>query len=170
MGYKTRTSNGSRRAANGRSQLNSGSNGLVEGNVVRKAAAPEPRLVPLKKSKKTSEMVSLRRQLKRQKARLTFLGMTGAVLIIGLCAVTLIAVQNYNTLLSAVSTKESEIDDLTIYNDALEYEIDSSVDYEHIIQVATEDLGMVRASASQIVTFGSNDSEYIQQVAAVPTE
>ncbi len=170
MGYKTKANKGYRRAADSRAQINIESHGFVEGSAVRKTAAPETRVVRLEKSKKSKDMISLKKKLRRQKARLTFLGMTGAAIIIVLCAVTLMAVQDYNTLLSAVSAKESEIDDLTIYNDALEYEINSSVNYEQIIQAATEDLGMVRASSSQIVTFGSSDSEYIQQVAAVPTE
>ncbi len=170
MEYRTGTAGGNRRAAGSRVQMNNRPHGFVDGSVVRRSAAPEPDLVRLKKSKPSRDMVSLKKQLRRQKARLTFLGLTGAALIIALCAVTLMTIQDYNASLSAVSAKESEIDDLTIYNDALEYEINSSVDYEHIIQVATEDLGMVRASASQVVTYGSNDSEYIQQVATVPTE
>lgn len=170
MGYKTKANKSCRRAANSRVQINSESHGFVEGSAVRKAAVPEAGMVRLKKSKKSKDMISLKKKLRRQKARLTFLGMTGAAVIIVLCAVTLMTIQDYNTLLSAVSAKESEIDDLTVYNDALEYEINSSVDYEQIIQTATENLGMVRVSASQIVTFGSSDSEYIQQVAAVPTE
>lgn len=170
MGYRTKANRSYRRAADSRVQMNSESHGSVEGSAVRKTAAPETSLVRLKKSEKSKDMISLKKKLRRQKARLTFLGMTGAAVIIVLCAVTLMTVQDYNTLLSAVSAKESEIDDLTVYNDALEYEINSSVDYEQIIQAATENLGMVRVSTSQIVTFGSSDSEYIQQVAAVPTE
>lgn len=170
MGYKTKANKSYRRAANSRVQINSESHGFVEGSAVRKAAVPETRMVRLKKSKTSKDMISLKKKLRRQKARLTFLGMTGAAIIIVLCAVTLMTVQDYNALLSAVSAKESEIDDLTVYNDALEYEINSSVDYEQIIQAATENLGMVRVSTSQIVTFGSSDSEYIQQVAAVPSE
>ena len=153
MGYKTKANKSYRRAANSRVQINSESHGFVEGSAVRKAAVPETRMVRLKKSKTSKDMISLKKKLRRQKARLTFLGMTGAAIIIVLCAVTLMTVQDYNALLSAVSAKESEIDDLTVYNDALEYEINSSVDYEQIIQAATENLGMVRVSTSQIVTF-----------------
>ena len=41
--------------------------------------------------------------------------------------------------------------------------INSSIDYDYIYKVATEELGMVYASQNQIVTYDSEDSEYVVQ-------
>ena len=73
MGYKTKANKSYRRAANSRVQINSESHGFVEGSAVRKAAVPETRMVRLKKSKTSKDMISLKKKLRRQKARLTFL-------------------------------------------------------------------------------------------------
>ena len=108
--------------------------------------------------------------IKAQKIRFTLLGMTAGVVVIFLCAVTLRTLDRNSTLSSEVSKLENQVESLTVYNDAREYEINNSVDLNEVIAVATQELGMVRSSASQIVYFSSGDSEYIQQVASVPVD
>ncbi len=75
-----------------------------------------------------------------------------------------------NTLTSEISELESELSELTAQNDSREYDIDSSVDINEVIQVATEELGMVRSSAGQVITYETSDTEYIQQLAQVPVD
>ena len=41
--------------------------------------------------------------------------------------------------------------------------INSSIDYNYIYKVATEELGMVYPSQNQIVNYDSEDSEYVVQ-------
>ena len=48
-------------------------------------------------------------------------------------------------------------------NDNMEMSINSSIDYDYIYQVATQELGMVYASQNQIVTYDHKDSEYVVQ-------
>jgi len=74
------------------------------------------------------------------------------------------------TLAEEVRAKEDELDQLVVANDAREYEIGNSVDLNYIIEVATQELGMVRSNLSQVVTFRTKDTEYLQQVARVPVE
>ena len=75
-----------------------------------------------------------------------------------------------NSLKREVSEKEADVEVLTLENDSREYDINSSVDYNEIIRAATQELGMVRSNASQIVTYSVKNSEYLQQVAQVPAK
>ena len=98
------------------------------------------------------------------------LGTAAAVLIIGISAFMLASLECNRKLSREISSLERQIQELTVVNDARAYEITSSIDLSDVIRTATEELGMVRGSASQTVTFGSRQTEYLQQVAAVPKE
>ena len=62
-----------------------------------------------------------------------------------------------------VSNLRKELSTITMENDNMEMAINSSIDYDYIYKVATEELGMVYASQNQIVTYDSEDSEYVVQ-------
>ncbi len=62
-----------------------------------------------------------------------------------------------------ISTLQKELSTAVMENDNYEMSINSSIDYDYIFQVATEELGMVYASQSQIVTYDSKESEYVVQ-------
>ena len=141
---------------------------VVEGNVVRKAAPARKAPVRIERKKKAN--LSRSTLLRRQKARLVMLGCLGAAALIGLCGVLLATLEVNSRLAAAVSDKEKEVKELTVANDAREYEIRGSVDYNVVITTATQQLGMVRASASQVRTYDAGDTQYIQQVARVPED
>ena len=82
----------------------------------------------------------------------------------------LMTMERSSTLADEVALRESQLEELTVANDARKYEIDSSVDLNYVISVATEELGMVRSSLSQVVTYRTKDTEYLQQVAKVPAD
>ena len=69
-----------------------------------------------------------------------------------------------------ISDLESSISELKSQNDSKEYDLNCSVDLNYIVQVATGEMGMVRSSSGQIRTYNSSASEYVQQVAEIPTE
>ena len=142
----------------------------VEGNVVRKEepvpAPKEP--VRLQRNPRSRAKTIRSGAVRRQKARLTLLGIAGAVVLVALSGFLLTSLEKNNKLSGEIAAKESEVEDLTVYNDTREYEINSSVDLNYVISAATE-LGMVRSNASQIVTYSVKNSEYLQQVAQVPT-
>ena len=48
-------------------------------------------------------------------------------------------------------------------------DLNSAVDLNYVVQVATTELGMVRSTSGQIRTYDSSESEYVQQVAEIPT-
>ena len=62
-----------------------------------------------------------------------------------------------------IASLRKELSTMTIENDNLEMSINSSMDYDYIYKVATEELGMVYPSRSQIINYDSEDSEYVVQ-------
>ena len=141
----------------------------VEGNVVRKSAPAIARQTKIKRHKKRAEL-SASRTLRKQKVFLTIMGIIGSGILVCLCGYMLHTMDHGTTLADEVLEKENELDQLTVANDAREYEIGNSVDLNYIIDVATNELGMVRSNLSQVVTFKTRDTEYLQQVARVPSE
>ena len=169
MGCRTRANEHEERLTQRQLQQNKRQQNAVEGNVVRKTAAvpSAPVRINRKKHKVTKSQY---KALKHQKIRMIFLGGIAAAAVILLCGMTLISMDINDQLSKEIAGIEDQIDELEVYNDARAYEIDSSLDINEVIRVATEELGMVRGSASQIVTYSTKNSEYLQQVAAVPTE
>lgn len=85
-------------------------------------------------------------------------------------AVIFITLVKYISLNIELSRKARTITELrkeltvsTMENDNMEMSINSSIDYDYIYKVATEELGMVYASQNQIMTYDHKDSEYVVQ-------
>lgn len=53
-------------------------------------------------------------------------------------------------------------------NDALQTNINTSVDLDHVYKVATEELGMVYANKNQILQYDKTESEYVRQNEDIP--
>lgn len=123
------------------------------------------------KARKAARIRAHELKVAAQKRRLRAAAYTAAgAVVLGICMLMLSAVIQNNNLSSEISTLEAELEELTAQNDSREYEIDSSVDLNDIIETATEELGMVRSTADQIITYSESDSEYVQQVAEIPDE
>lgn len=97
------------------------------------------------------------------------LGCVGCAAVVAVMALLLTSAITYNTLTSEVDSLTAQLEELTLTNDSLEYDIDSSVDLSYIIDTATGELGMVKSTSSQIVTYSDAESEYVDQVAGIPT-
>ena len=141
---------------------------MIEGTVVRKAAPEEKPSVRLQKTVRPHARLSRSRAIRKQRARLTVLGVFGAALVVGLSVILLSSMEQNKRLSGEIAEREKTVEQLTVYNDTREYEISSSVDLSDIIAAATQELGMVRSNASQIITYSVKNSEYLQQVAQVP--
>lgn len=95
-------------------------------------------------------------------------------MIASFCAVFVVCI-HYLALQSEVSQKadmmaqlEQQYAKLKADNDYLEVYIDSNIDYEHILDVAINELGMVYANSSQVVSYESEDIEYVKQYNEIP--
>ncbi len=138
-------------------------------------AYPEPSQIDFETERRKIKARERRTELKKRRLRQIRARRIAAVSCLGgmfvaVCLVMLNCMITNNSLTSEISALESELSELTAQNDSREYDIDSSVDINEVIQVATEELGMVRSSAGQVITYETSDTEYIQQLAQVPTD
>ena len=46
----------------------------------------------------------------------------------------------------------------------------TNVDMEHVKDVAMNELGMVQAKKSQIITYKMDDNDYVRQYSEIPSE
>lgn len=104
--------------------------------------------------------------VRRRRAILT--GVTVAAVFVALIVMMLNETVKNNELMNQISHLEYEYSELQAQNNSKEYDIKKSVDLNTVIRVATDELGMVRSSAGQIINYSTIDTEYIQQVADRP--
>ena len=67
-----------------------------------------------------------------------------------------------------ISSLERELNDLKLANDEEYNRITSSIDLEEVRRVAIQELGMQYAEEGQIITFESENSDYVKQISAIP--
>jgi len=67
-----------------------------------------------------------------------------------------------------ISTLERELNDLKVANDEEYSRITSSIDLEEIRRVAIQELGMQYATQGQIISFASENNDYVKQMAEIP--
>ncbi len=90
--------------------------------------------------------------------------MAGAMVVIFMVLARYISLNVSMTQKSKqIASLRKELSNLTIENDNMEMSINSSIDYDYIYNVATQELGMVYPSQNQIVNYDSEDSEYVEQ-------
>lgn len=67
-----------------------------------------------------------------------------------------------------ISTLERQLNDLKVANEEEYSRITSSVDLEEIRRIAIQELGMQYAQEGQIISFASENSDYVKQMAEIP--
>lgn len=67
-----------------------------------------------------------------------------------------------------ISKLESELNDLKLANDEEYNRITSSIDLEEVRRIAIQELGMQYAQEGQIITFKSENNDYVKQIASIP--
>lgn len=92
-----------------------------------------------------------------------------ALVATGLILINYIGLQSDITnSVQHISALESELNDLKLANDEEYSRITSSVDLEEIKRIAIQELGMQYAEEGQVVTFASENSDYVKQMADIP--
>lgn len=61
----------------------------------------------------------------------------------------------------------NELENLKENNDTRQVQIDTSINYDYIYKVATEELGMIHARKKQIIEYKSEESEYVIQYSGI---
>ncbi len=147
----------------------------TDGNTVRKVARPVTTAVP-QYTEPEKRQNTHKRTYKKPNEGLTINLPYVMFLLVAACAVVISCMQyiNLNSEISKVTDSialmESNIDTLKAQNDAIEYEIDSSIDMDTILKTATEELGMVQVDKDSIRFYTSTEGEYMKQFSDVPTE
>lgn len=67
-----------------------------------------------------------------------------------------------------IELKEKELAAFQNQNDTIEMNIKSSIDLDHIYDVATKELGMVYAKKDQIIKYNTSEKEYVRQYEDIP--
>lgn len=149
----------------------------VHGNA---ALQLEPLQKEKKKKKKTKLKIVKQKARPRRdlytKAQVMQNRMTLTITVIALLAVCL-SCFNYLNLQAEVSGKAAVISeleekyvDLKTDNDLAEVVIDSSIDYNYILDVAINELGMVYPKKDQVVVYNSQKMEVVKQLENIPVE
>lgn len=144
----------------------------VTGSAAKKLAIAEPvRKERIKKEKKVSRAVQRNRDNAKKVGPGYFMFLLTVTAIV---AVVCFIYLNFQTDISHTNKKitamTTQLDTLTAQNDSIDYSINSYMDSANIIRVATEELGMVRASGNQVIYYDSTESEFMKQFTDVPEQ
>ncbi len=140
----------------------------VDGNTVRKVAVPVE--YPQERRERRPERKQGHRRSYRQSEGLE-MSLSYVAFLFVMVVIIVTSCVRYLDINSQISQANREIskaqtalDTLITKNDATEYEIDSYIDVEYIINTAKEELGMVVAGKDQVKFYDASDSEYMNQL------
>lgn len=141
----------------------------VHGNTVRKIR-PDQEITREPKKKVNNSVRRNRDRAKHMSAGyVLFLGM--ALVATGMILVYYIGLQaDITNTVKHISTLESQLNDLKVENEENYSRICSSVDLEEIRRIAIQELGMQYAQEGQIISFTSENNDYVKQMAEIPKQ
>lgn len=153
-------------------------NYYINGNTVRELEAPARRE---RKSREEIEEINRRKRRKNaaRRNRARALGMnrvyvaflTLCVLAVAAAAVLLVQLQSgVSARMRRVSALESEVNDQRAENDARYKRIVTSVDLNHIKDVAMNELGMTYPTEDQVVYYTIENSNFMDQYGDIPKQ
>lgn len=139
--------------------------GYIDGNTVRKlntvpVRVPVPSQAPVRQPSKK----------KKKSPSRAYVGFfVFAVTITLLTCVGFLSCQaNNRAMATEIKALEKQIDTVSAINDSTEYNISNNLDLNKVIQVATQELGMVKLTESNIEYYESPQDEYINQYDDIP--
>ncbi len=141
----------------------------VHGNTVRDVQ-PDRRTVEKPKKKVNNSVRRNREKAKHMSAGyVLFLG--AALAATGIILVYYIGLQSDITnSVKHIATLERELNALKVANEEDYSRITSGVDLEEIRRIAIQELGMQYAREGQIISFASENSDYVKQMAEIPQQ
>lgn len=166
-----------RRAGYSKRDYNYRRDPYIDGNTVRQPEriyTAEPRR--RREEERQEELQpSVSRSTKKNRERALQIDFKYVLFLFVAAAATVFACVNFLKLQAAstahlrtISSLESQISELKAENDAAYDAAVSSVDLERVKEIATEELGMVYADQGQIITYDSQDGDYVRQYSEVP--
>lgn len=152
---------GKRRVQDGRGQA------YVYGNAVRK---PEVRTqIGARPVRRISNTTRRNREKAKHMSPGYVLFLSLALMVTGIILTGYIGLQSDITnSVQHISVLEKQLNDLKLANDEEYSRITSSVNLEEIKKVAIQELGMQYAGEGQVVSFASENNDYVKQMADIP--
>lgn len=143
----------------------------VDGTAVRKLEYAPAGRPERKQNPKTSLATKKNRERALQMNLGYVLFLTAAAIVTVFMCVNYLQLQAKGTKLQKeVTALETQLDAAILENDSDYNRIMTNIDLEHIKDVAMNDLGMVYAKKSQIITYESQNGDYVRQYTDIPTE
>lgn len=128
---------------------------------------------PVHKEKEDEKIKRVERERTQKQPRRMFGASVGfafaALMMVAVAVVFQVVISFINLNIDAsskakqVASLRKQVQTATMENDNYEMSINSSIDYNTIYNIATQELGMVYASNNQIVTYTPADSEFVVQ-------
>lgn len=147
------------------------SSGYIEGNAVRHLQEVPKRT----QTEHENRDQKLRNHVRRNREKALQINMGYVIFLAAATIAVVVFCVNYLKIqseitgsISKIAEMESELLDLKSENDESYNRIMSSIDLEHIKQVAIQDLGMVYATEDQVVMYESKGSDYVRQYQNIP--
>lgn len=168
------------RSGRGKTAYSSGKRGyaeqyVTEGNTVRVVRTDEARKKAIRHEHRPNTRAAEHVEAAK-KPRTVSLTFPLTVLLTAAMAVVFVVGYKYLCLKSSidlhmdnVKSLETRLENLRTENDALERSIDTSIDLNHVYEVATNKLGMVPANKSNIIQYDKTESEYVRQYDDIPS-
>ena len=139
----------------------------VQGNVVRRLDVT--RDIEEQPAKKTNNTARKNRDRAKNMSAGYVLFLCVALIVAGFTLTNYIGLQSDITnSVKHISSLEKQLNDLKLANDEEYSRITSSVNLEEIKRVAIQELGMQYAEEGQIVSFSSENNDYVKQMADIP--
>jgi hypothetical protein len=139
----------------------------VRGNTVRNI--PPDRRTGERPKKKVNNSVRRNRERAKHMSAGYVLFLGAALVATGIILVYYIGLQSDITnSVKHIATLERELNALKVANEEDYSRITSAVDLEEIRRIAIQELGMQYAREGQIISFASENSDYVKQMAEIP--
>ena len=120
-----------------------------------------------RKSRRNAVKRNRERALHMSRGYVAFLSV--CVVVVAFAAVSLIQIQSQVTQrMEHIAALESQITDLKADNDARYKEIITSVDLDHIKNVAINELGMQYATEEQVIYYSVENNNFMDQYSDIP--
>ncbi len=141
----------------------------VHGNTARKIQPG--REVTERPERKINKSVRRNRERAKHMNAGYVLFLSVALAVTGWILVNYIGLQSdITSSVKRIAVLEKELNDLKVANEENYSRISSSIDLEEIRRIAIQELGMQYAQEGQIISFASESSDYVKQMAEIPKQ
>lgn len=141
----------------------------INGSTARPLRTTTPKPKPRKHKTKLTKAELRQIESERKFQRITAIAFVGFICLMFFFSYSYLSILFESQKLSdKVVQLTSELNSITVSNDELEADIKSSIDYDELFRVATEELGMKYPNRSQVITYDSGESEWVKQYKDIP--